>query len=203
VKDDFAPFMADPETLISNVFDPARWKPWAPDDEEAVKNDFDVVLELSLGLLEETLGSAEERLQNVARKLRSHIACRDTDTAAQGKPDLTIATLWSAKGVTADHVYVLGLCHEAIPGTKREDYPGTVKEHFEEQQRLFYVTVTRSKGTLVLSRALRVKRGDASKLGLGVHGTAYYADLRISTFLTSLLSKLPTPVAGEDWAGCT
>jgi hypothetical protein len=47
--------------------------------------------------------------------------------------DLQIATLWGAKGVTADHVYIIALCEEAIPGTRREEYPGSNLEFKEEQ----------------------------------------------------------------------
>jgi hypothetical protein len=41
--------------------------------------------------------------------------------------------LWGAKGVTADHVYIIALCEEAIPGTRREEYPGSNLEFKEEQ----------------------------------------------------------------------
>ncbi len=65
---------------------------------------------------------------------------------------LEIATLWGAKGVTADHVYILGLCAEALPGERKDDYPGTDEDHHEEQRRLFYVSITRTTKTLVMSR---------------------------------------------------
>ncbi|HWW82912.1 MAG TPA: 3'-5' exonuclease, partial [Vicinamibacterales bacterium] len=66
--------------------------------------------------------------------------------------DLQVTTLSGAKGITAEHVYVLGMCQEAIPGARRDEYPGTEQEYVDEQRRLFYVSITRTKRTLVLSR---------------------------------------------------
>jgi len=76
--------------------------------------------------------------------LRYQIATRDP-FATDETPDIQVATFWGAKGVTAEHVYILGLCDEAIPGTKREEYPGTDAEYIDEQRRLFYVSLTRAK----------------------------------------------------------
>ena len=58
-------------------------------------------------------------------------------------------TLWGAKGVTAEHVYLLGVCKEALPGERRDEYPGTDADYVDEQRRLFYVSITRAKKTLV------------------------------------------------------
>jgi superfamily I DNA/RNA helicase len=52
-----------------------------------------------------------------------------------------VATLWGAKGVTAEHVYILGVCEEGIPGERRDEYPGTEADYMEEQRRLFYVSI--------------------------------------------------------------
>ena len=52
----------------------------------------------------------------------------------------------------------------------------------DEQQRLFYVSITRSKETLVISRALRIRRGPAKQLGLTVTpGSGFWADLKMFT----------------------
>lgn len=108
-----------------------------------------------------------------------------------------------AKGVTADHVYVIGLCEEAIPGTRREEYPGTDSEFMEEQRRLFYVSITRSKKTLVLSRAKSIARGQAKQLGLQVSGGGRFrAVLKMSQFLRDINDDLPNAESGEDWRGC-
>ncbi len=117
--------------------------------------------------------------------------------------DLQITTLWGAKGVTAEHVYLLGICGEAIPGERREEYPGTDADYFNEQRRLFYISITRPKRTLVLSRALKVKRGPARQTGLKLtSGGPYWANLTMSPFLEDILAVLPDAVAGKSWNGC-
>jgi hypothetical protein len=58
-----------------------------------------------------------------SERLRHQIATNEP--LATGEPrDLQVATLWGAKGVTAEHVYILGVCREALPGQRRDEYPG-------------------------------------------------------------------------------
>lgn len=115
--------------------------------------------------------------------------------------DIRVATLWGAKGVTADHVYILGVCKEALPGEKREEYPGTEAEYFDEQKRLFYVSITRTKRTLVLSRARQMFRGEAVRLGLAAPGVGIVR-FSMSPFLQDIIELLPGAVAGYAWRGC-
>jgi superfamily I DNA/RNA helicase len=98
---------------------------------------------------------------------------------------------------------MLGVCREAIPGQRRDDYPGTEAEYVDEQRRLFYVSITRAKKTLVLSRALKVRRGEAERLGLRITtGNKYWGDLKMSPFLHEIIALLPEAVPGTDWVGC-
>ena len=98
---------------------------------------------------------------------------------------------------------------EAGPGTgktfglvRREEYPGTEADYMDEQRRLFYVSITRSKQTLVMSRAARIRRGDAQRLGLAVGNGGYWATLGMSPFLRDIMNLLPNAVPGDQWAGC-
>jgi len=142
-------------------------------------------------------------LRAVAQRLRHQIATNEPLTT--GEPaDLQVATLWGAKGVTAEHVYILGVCAEAIPGQRRDDYPGTNADYVDEQRRLFYVSITRARRTLVLSRALRVRRGEASRLGLTITtDSKFWGDLKMSPFLHEIMSVLPEAAPGADWKGCS
>jgi len=97
----------------------------------------------------------------------------------------------------------LGLCKEAIPGSRREEYPGTDLEFREEQRRLFYVSITRSKKTLVLSRPRSAGWNQAKQLGLDAKdGNQYRADLEMSPFLPDIMQYLPDYQNGEEWQGC-
>jgi superfamily I DNA/RNA helicase len=105
--------------------------------------------------------------------------------------------------VTAEHVYILGACREALPGERRDDYPGTDADYFQEQQRLFYVSITRAKETLIISRALHVRRGPAKQLGLTITtGNKFWGDLKMSPFLQDIMNVLPNAVPGDSWSGC-
>ena len=199
----------DAPALVKTFFNSQHW---IGDDYETEKRE-GAVLDLQL-LQEKTLVLlAQEQehkpedvpvqhLQRVTERLRHQIATNEAFTIDQ-PTDLQVATLWGAKGVTAEHVYLLGVCREAIPGERREEYPGTEIDYIEEQRRLFYVSITRPKRTLVLSRALKVKRGPARQMGLKVASSyAFWANLRMSPFLEDILALLPDAVSGESWSGC-
>ena len=53
--------------------------------------------------------------------------------------DISVSTMWGAKGVTADNVYIVGLVDEAIPGAKRDEYPGTDLDFVEVAGRFLSV----------------------------------------------------------------
>lgn len=135
-------------------------------------------------------------------RMRHQIATNEP--LATGEPsDLQVTTLWGAKGVTAEHVYILGVCEEALPGERRDEYPGTEGDYVNEQRRLFYVSITRAKETLVISRPRRVRRGLAYQLGLAItNGYQFWVDLKMSPFLHEIMNVLPNAVAGEAWDGC-
>jgi hypothetical protein len=196
--------------FIKMVFNPDHWISEDYDEERRESAALDLHL-LTLKTLV-LLGQEEEHkpkdapaqhIRAVAERLRHQIATNEPLTTDE-PTDLQVATLWGAKGVTAEHVYLLGACREAIPGERRDEYPGTEDEYLEEQRRLFYVSITRPKKTLVLSRALKVKRGPARQMGLkvGNSGGPYWATMKMSPFLEDILPALPDAVPGESWHGC-
>ncbi len=195
--------------FVSTLFDPQGWIRSQYDEEKAKGATLDLQLlrEKALALLKEEQerkpeDEALESVRNVAKRLRHQIATNES--LSTGEPsNLQVATLWGAKGVTAEHVYILGACQEALPGQRRDEYPGTEADYVDEQRRLFYVSITRAKETLAISRALRVGRGAAKQLGLTVTtGSKFWGDLKMSPFLHDVMSVLPNAVPGESWHGC-
>ena len=82
---------------------------------------------------------------------------------------------------------------------RKDEYPGTDAVYRDEQRRLFYVSITRSKQTLVLSRPTKVKPGDAKRLNLSVERSrGHYVELEMCPFLRNIMNELPTSVAGES-----
>lgn len=196
----------DPNAFIAEVFDPQLWVTSQDENAETARLDMRLCFDKASSMLDEITEAkpkwkAPKLLGEVARRLRYQIATREPFTADE-TADLQVATLWGAKGVTADHVYVLGLCAEAIPGERREEYPGTDAEYEEEQRRLFYVSITRSKKTLVLSRARKINRGEAMRLGLAIEKGYGQVTLAMSPFLRDIINVLPSACKGSDWSGC-
>ena len=209
LRKNFAWDTGDAADFVNRIFDPARWL-GAQYDQDRIQSatmDLRLLREKALALLEHEQerrpeDQPVEHLRAVVERLRHQIATNEPLTT--GEPsNLQVATLWGAKGVTAEHVYILGVCREALPGQRRDEYPGTDAEYRDEQRRLFYVSITRAKRTLVISRALRVGRGAAKQLGLTVTtGNKYWADLGMSPFLRDIMGILPPAVQGASWSGC-
>jgi superfamily I DNA/RNA helicase len=199
----------DSAQFVNNLFDPKHWIGAKYDEQkvEGAKLDLALLHEKTLALLKQEQELKPEdvpvqHLRRVAERLLHQIATNEP--LATGEPsNLQVATLWGAKGVTAEHVYILGVCQEALPGQRRDEYPGTDADYVDEQRRLFYVSITRARTTLVISRALRVGRGSAKQLGLTVTtGSKFWADLKMSPFLHDIIGLLPTAVPGDAWGGC-
>lgn len=197
---------ADADVVLASIFDTDRWVPVGSEDAEVARMDLELLLDKTRISLADELerrpqATPIEHLREIARRLRQQIATREP-IAENDASQLHVATLWGAKGVTAEHVYILGVSEEGIPGERREEYPGTEAEYIEEQRRLFYVSITRSKQTLVISRAARIRRGDAQRLGLAVGDGGFWATLRMSPFLRDIINLLPQAVPGDRWGGC-
>lgn len=193
--------------FLTRLFDEGCWPAAEADTAESVMTDLVLLRDKAIAFYQEEQDRASkslpaECLREVAKRLRHQIATREPLTT--DKPsDLQVLTLWGSKGMTADHVYMLGVCDEAIPGERRDEYPGTDAEYIDEQRRLFYVSITRAKQTLVLSRARSVSWGDVKRLGLSKQQTrAYRASLSMCQFVREI-SSLPAAVAGTAWTGCS
>ena len=185
-----------PQAFVSNLIDRKHWIAWG-----VVKPypwvDSDCLLllcEKTSELLRQSKARFEDQpiqhLRRVAQYgLRHQIATNDPLTT--GEPsDFQASTLWDAKEVTAEARSTssewggsaLGHCVHAA------EYPGTDADYEQEQRRLFYVSITRTKETLVIFRALKVSWGLAKQLGLTVTtGAKFWADLKMSPFLRDIL----------------
>ena len=191
--------------LIEEIFDVSKWDIEQITDSETVtqaKCDMVLARDKAGDICQEFQSAnpdatTQQQLKEVASRLRYQIATREP-LVPSGITDLSVSTLWGAKGITADHVYVIGLCDEAIPGEIRDEYPGTLLEFREEQRRLFYVSITRSKKTLVLSRARFIRPGEAARLGLS---SPKGNSLEMCPFLQDIMRFLPATQNGVDWQG--
>ena len=200
----------DPANLTdfaTQLFDLGNWPITDPDELATAQIDMEIALRKVLAILADVQSKypklePNQQLSRVAQILRYQIATKEPFQQDE-QSNLRIMTLWGAKGVTANHVYVVGLCNEALPGERREEYPGTNLHFLNEQRRLFYVSITRAKETMVLSRARKLKRYQDKALGLKVRRpTDQWPALEMSIFLRDIISFLPAAQDGASWGGC-
>jgi superfamily I DNA/RNA helicase len=110
-------------------------------------------------------------------------------------------SLYKSKGLTADHVFVLGCIEGLIPTYPHEKLPPEDdRRHYEEQRRLFYVAITRAQQTLVLSSTITLPLSFVYHMQIPIRGDDSYVGRTISsTFLGELGQSCPTSLTGNEW----
>lgn len=113
---------------------------------------------------------------------------------------IRIMSLHKSKGLTADMVIVVGCIEGLIPFIKG-DIPQVEQQRLlEEQRRLFYVAITRTKQTLLLSSVTRLPRDLAFRMGARVRGVSGgYASTIASQFLQQLGPSRPDATTGDSF----
>ncbi len=204
---------SDVGPLASEILDPENWVDGKPDSTDVAVLDLERMnTEVQRYIQSEEI-KREQRgdsepvgLTDIVSHLRHRIATRDP-LAADEDVDIPIVTLWGAKGLTADFVYVTGLVDEALPGPHDPESTGlTEGDHLGEQTRLLYVSLTRARNCLVLSRPQSIARGKARALRLspstGKFQVGFRQNLQICRFLRDVpQSVLPNSEEWPDWGG--
>ena len=198
---DDLPATDEPTELVEHLLDPGLWISASEARPELARDDLNRLRVEATRMFEE---KPDMTLAELVQQLRYRIATREP-LGEEDQPDVKIVTLWGAKGLTADFVYIVGLCDEALPGPYDRDATGLEEgDHLQEQLRLLYVSLTRAKKTLVISRPAKIKRGKVPALGLKrrAGGSRYYQSLQQCRFFDQLApDSLPASVKGDDWDG--
>jgi superfamily I DNA/RNA helicase len=190
---------ATAEEIVDSVFEPSRWVDAGDPRVELASLDMERLRTEAQRLLKET----PLTISKLVPALRYRIATREP----LGEPDhadIKIVTLWGAKGLTSDYVYLMGLVQEALPGKYDEESTGlTRSEWLDEQRRLLYVSLTRAKKALVMSRPLKSRKGDIQSLNLEMPpGRSNWRELHLTEFLSDLpKGLLPGALDGTAWKG--
>jgi len=112
-----------------------------------------------------------------------------------------VMSLHKSKGLTADLVAVLG-CIEGLIPTLTGDTPAEEATSLEEQRRLFYVAITRTRRILILSSVTQLQRNLAYRMGAQVRGQSPVNAATIaSRFLAELGPSRPAAVLGTSMVG--
>lgn len=116
-----------------------------------------------------------------------------------------IMSLHKSKGLTADMVVVAGCIAGMIPGAISNDpSPADQQRTLEEQRRLFFVAITRSRRVLVLSNFMRLRRDLAYRMRVPVRrGNMTHATTYASRFMRELGRSCPIAVPGDDFIATT
>ena len=110
-----------------------------------------------------------------------------------------VMSLHKSKGLSADLVVVMGCVEGLIPSLKRNVSPQEEESLLEEQRRLFYVAITRTRRILVLSSVTQIPRDIAHRLGVHFRrGSLTHAHTVASRFLSELGPTRPRPVIGNS-----
>lgn len=196
------PLNEHPRTLVTAILDPDRWVTGEGTANGLARRDIERLRVETERMFDET--GDELSLTEVVSRLRNRIAAREP-LGQDTSPDIQIVTLWGAKGLTADYTYLVGLCDEALPGPFDAESTGLEEgEHLLEQLRLLYVSLTRSRQCLVISRPTKIRRGEVPALGLAYRraGNRWWQDLRSCRFLADVSREaLPGSIDGGRWQG--
>lgn len=110
-----------------------------------------------------------------------------------------VMSLHKSKGLTADLVVVASCIEGFIPFIEDGLTPDEEQRTLEEQRRLFYVAITRTTQTLVLSSMTQLQRAAAHKMGARVgNGNVTHAATIASRFFRDLGPDKPATVRGQS-----
>ncbi|MBC7077109.1 MAG: ATP-dependent helicase, partial [Synergistales bacterium] len=135
-----------------------------------------------------------------AAALREHLRIGITQPELPTDVDyVRVMSLHKSKGLTADLVVVVG-CVEGLIPTVTGGTPAEQAASLEEQRRLFYVAITRTRGILILSSVTTLPRELAHRMGARVGGgSRTHANIIASRFLDELGPSRPAAVLGTAY----
>ena len=114
-----------------------------------------------------------------------------------------IMSLYKSKGLTADLVVVCGCLQSLIPSTEAAA-PQEQHRTIEEQRRLFYVAITRTRQTLVVSSVTGLLSASAFKMRAHTRQTIGGTTQTVaSQFIHELGSQCPAAVTGQQFGVLT
>lgn len=122
-----------------------------------------------------------------------------------GQPELPadvdyvrVMSLHKSKGLTVDMVVIAGFVQGALPRMEGDGQGTRARDQLEEQRRLLYVALTRTREFLILSSVVRLRGEDAHKMGIPGARRGRVRPVATSQFLRELGESAPRPTAGDE-----
>lgn len=151
-------------------------------------------------LREAALPAADEaeELVSLATMLRYGVAQRETPLEST---EVRVMSMHASKGLTADLVVLAGLVDGVMPRVDDDLPPAEHEAQLQEQRRVFFVGLTRTRRILVLSSYSQLERATAFRLQVRRGPALGYEAFRTfaTPFLAELGEELPQGIRGEDW----
>jgi superfamily I DNA/RNA helicase len=109
-------------------------------------------------------------------------------------------TLQKAKGLQAKMVVVVNCLEGCVPHIDRDyDRERQKQEDLAEQERLFFVALTRTTKILLISSTGIMRRGDVARRSIKAGTGWYWSETPPSRFIDMLGASAPRPRLGEDY----
>lgn len=117
----------------------------------------------------------------------------------EANDSVLVLTLHKAKGLTAKMVVIANCLEGCIPYV--DDYASEKEKQdaLAEQERLFFVALTRTTNILIISSTAIMRRGDVARLSVVPGAGWYWFETQPSSFIYMLGQTAPTPIIGEDY----
>jgi DNA helicase II / ATP-dependent DNA helicase PcrA len=110
-----------------------------------------------------------------------------------------VLTLYKAKGLTAKMVVIANCLEGCIPYIGDYSNEREKQETLAEQERLFFVSLTRTTNILIISGTAIMRRGEAARLSVVPGSGRFWLETQPSRFIDMLGKTAPTPIIGEDY----
>jgi DNA helicase-2/ATP-dependent DNA helicase PcrA len=110
-----------------------------------------------------------------------------------------VLTLHKAKGLTAKMIVIANCLEGCIPYIGDYANEQARQEALAEQERLFFVSLTRTTNILIISSTAIMRRGEAARLSVVRGDGMFWSETHPSRFIDMLGQSAPTPVIGEDY----
>jgi len=110
-----------------------------------------------------------------------------------------VLTLHKAKGLTAKMVVIVNCLEGCIPHVGEYESEDEKQKDLAEQERLFFVALTRTTKILIISSTAIMRRGDVARMSVMAGTEWYWSETMPSRFINMLGPNAPSPLIGEDY----
>ena len=153
-------------------------------------------------ILAENLAVEHEEPSVLLDVLRHEVTQPDLPDSASDV--IRVMSLHKSKGLTASLVVVTGCMSGALPTVTMDTSPVERDRQIDEQRRLFYVAITRSTHTLVISSAVNLPNSEARANGIDIirsrsRNGIWTAQTSASPFIAELGPSAPSPMTTSQW----